>query len=78
MYKGIQSAGAAIAWRLDYYEIPYLNMFGSCWGLLGGSLLIAAPLVFYQIENHTSEEDDDINLTLTVAKSESSHLERAA
>lgn len=61
IYKSIQSAGAAICWRLDYYKIPYMNMFASCWALTGGSLLIAVPLVFFMIENHTNAEDDDMN-----------------
>jgi hypothetical protein len=28
-YKGIQSAGAAIFWRLDLSEKPVMTMFGS-------------------------------------------------
>jgi len=47
-YKGIQSAGAAIIWRLDgiHSAPPYMNLFASCWALLAGGLLIAAPVIF--------------------------------
>lgn len=60
-FKSIQSAGAAIMWRLDYYEIPYINMFASCWALCVASLLISFPLVFFMIENHTEDVEDDLN-----------------
>lgn len=60
-YKSIQSAGAAIMWRLDYYQVPYINMFASCWALCIGSLLFCFPLSFFMIKNHTDACDDDLN-----------------
>lgn len=57
-YKGIQSAGAAVIWRIDALELPYMNIFGSTWGLLGASLLIAVPLIFFDVEDHTELEKD--------------------
>ncbi|ODV76759.1 MFS general substrate transporter [Suhomyces tanzawaensis NRRL Y-17324] len=57
-YKGIQSAAAAIAWRLDAMGHLYMAMFGSSWGLVQGSLLIAAPLILFKITDHTELEDD--------------------
>lgn len=57
-YKGIQSAGAAIMWRLDGLNTPYWNMFGSCWGLLIGSLLIALPVILTKIKDHVPVEED--------------------
>ena len=57
-YKGIQSAGAAIIWRLDGLHNPpsYMALFASSWGLLAGSLLIAAPVMLWKIKvcNHLS------------------------
>jgi hypothetical protein len=50
-YKGIQSAGAAITWRLDDIGIPYMNMFASNWALLAGSLLIALPVILWKVED---------------------------
>ncbi|KAJ6262353.1 hypothetical protein Dda_3161 [Drechslerella dactyloides] len=57
-YKGIQSAGSAISFRLDSLKIPYMNMFGSCWGLLLGSMLIASPLIFFRIQEHIPAAED--------------------
>lgn len=57
-YKGIQSAGAAIMWRLDDIGTPYLNLFASCWALLGGSLIIALPVLLWKIRDTVPLEDD--------------------
>lgn len=59
-YKGIQSAGAAIMWRLDGLDNApeYMAMFASCWGLLAGSLLFAAPVIWIKILDHADEERD--------------------
>ncbi|KAI9371935.1 major facilitator superfamily domain-containing protein [Aspergillus egyptiacus] len=57
-YKGIQSAGAAGMWAMDFNGTGYMTMFASCWGLLGASLLIAAPVIFFKIKEHTELDDD--------------------
>ncbi|ERF70972.1 hypothetical protein EPUS_09043 [Endocarpon pusillum Z07020] len=57
-YKGIQSAGAAIIWRLDGLNTPYMNLFASCWGLLAGSLVIALPVVILKIKDTVPVEED--------------------
>ena len=57
-YKGIQSAGAAVIFRVDALKTPFINIFASCWALLGGSLLIAAPLIFTKIRETVPIEDD--------------------
>ena len=59
-YKGIQSAGAAIIWRLDGLSSapPYMNLFVSCWVLLAGSLVIALPLVILKIKDTVPVEED--------------------
>lgn len=57
-HRGIQSAGGAVTWSLDNHSIAYMNYFASCWALLGGSLLIAAPLVVLKIQDHSSIEKD--------------------
>lgn len=57
-YKGIQSAGGAIMWRLDSLGTPYINMFASCWGLLAGSLLIALPVLLLKIKDTVPVEED--------------------
>ena len=57
-YKGIQSAGAAIVWRMDSVGVPYMHMFASCWGLLAGSLIIALPVLLLKIKDTSSLDDD--------------------
>lgn len=59
-YKGIQSAFAAIVWRLDALEHSYMALFGSSWGLVHGSLIIAAPLILFKITDHTEIQEDGI------------------
>ncbi|KAK5107864.1 hypothetical protein LTR62_000624 [Meristemomyces frigidus] len=59
-YKGIQSAGAAIIWRLDGLSNapPYMNLFASCWGLLAGGLVIALPVIIMKIKDTVPIEED--------------------
>lgn len=59
-YKGIQSAGAAIIWRLDGLNSPppYMNMFASCWILLAVSLVIALPVMILKIKDTVPVEED--------------------
>lgn len=58
-YKGIQSAGAAIAWRLDAYGTAYMSMLASSWALVQGSMVIAIPLVFFMVTDHTADEESE-------------------
>ncbi|KAE8442901.1 hypothetical protein EG329_002573 [Mollisiaceae sp. DMI_Dod_QoI] len=59
-YKGIQSAGAAIIWRLDGLKFPppYMNLFASCWILLAGSLVVALPVMILKIKDTVPIEED--------------------
>ncbi|KAF7550568.1 hypothetical protein G7046_g7974 [Stylonectria norvegica] len=57
-YKGIQSAGAAIFWRMDGMGKDYNTIFGATWGCLAASLLIAAPVIFLRIKDTVSVEED--------------------
>lgn len=60
-YKGIQSAGAAVAWSMDANNIPYMSMLASNWALLCGSMLCAAPVIFWQIKDHADIKADLAN-----------------
>ncbi|EGW31298.1 uncharacterized protein SPAPADRAFT_61870 [Spathaspora passalidarum NRRL Y-27907] len=60
-YKGIQSAGAAIAWRLDAIGVSYMALFASSWAMIQVSMLIAAPLIFWYIKDHTSADEDHMD-----------------
>ncbi|KAI9838181.1 MAG: hypothetical protein M1837_002610 [Sclerophora amabilis] len=57
-YKGIQSAGAAVIYRVDTIGVPFMNIFASCWALLAGSLIIAAPVIIWKVHDHCSVEED--------------------
>lgn len=57
-YKGIQSAGAAIFWRLDGLKKPYDTMFGATWGLIAGALVFAAPIIWTRIKDTVPLEED--------------------
>jgi hypothetical protein len=57
-YKGIQSAGSAVIWRLDSNNVPLMNLLASCWGLLVGGLVFALPLILTKIKDHVPIEED--------------------
>lgn len=63
-YKGIKSAGAAIAGRIDALGTanpsshPYSQQFGTAWGLLAASLVIAAPVIWTKIKDTVDVEED--------------------
>lgn len=57
-YKGIQSAGAAIFWRLDGLKTPFNTIFGATWGILAGALLIAGPVIWIRIKDTVPLEED--------------------
>jgi hypothetical protein len=57
-YKGIQSAGASIISAIDSTGTSYSSEFGASWGLLAGSIIIAAPTIFLRVKDHVNLEDD--------------------
>lgn len=57
-YKGIQSAGAAIAFRIDERKVSFMGEFASNWALLLGALLLAAPVIFLKIKDTVPVEED--------------------
>lgn len=67
-YKGIQSAGGAITWRMDDLKISYMAMFASNWGLLAGSLLVALPVILWKVEDTVPLEKDVAFTDETVAE----------
>ncbi|TQS37831.1 hypothetical protein Golomagni_01682 [Golovinomyces magnicellulatus] len=60
-YKGFQSAGSAVTWALDSHKILYMSEYASNFGLLAGSLLIAAPAIFLKLKNTVDLESDIAN-----------------
>ncbi|PWW76961.1 MFS general substrate transporter [Tuber magnatum] len=61
-YKGIQSAGAAVVWRLDGVKYSYATLFGSSWGLCGAGMLLAVPVIWRRIKDTELTEDDFVTL----------------
>ncbi|CAP61313.1 uncharacterized protein PODANS_3_10900 [Podospora anserina S mat+] len=57
-YKGIQSAGAAVFWRLDGLKTPFNTIFGVTWGLLAAALLFAAPVIWLKVKDTVTAEED--------------------
>jgi len=57
-YKGIQSAGNAIAAAIDNTHPTYIAAFGGNWGLLLGGLLFAAPVVLWKVKDTVEVEED--------------------
>lgn len=57
-YKGIQSTGAAIIFRLDAQKISFMGGFASSWGLLAGALIFALPLILLRVQDHVAVEED--------------------
>lgn len=57
-YKSIQSAGGAISPAIDSALVPYMTELGANWGLLAGSLIVAAPVIFLKIKETVPLEQD--------------------
>lgn len=43
---------------MDALETSFMREFAACWGILAGSLVIASPVVFFKIKDHTDVEED--------------------
>ncbi|KIJ70444.1 hypothetical protein HYDPIDRAFT_105168 [Hydnomerulius pinastri MD-312] len=63
-YKGIQSAGAAGAWRADAVLLPYMNIFISTWVLCAAGMVFALPMIYYRIKDHTGPDDETLESKL--------------
>ncbi|KAI0799885.1 major facilitator superfamily domain-containing protein [Xylaria sp. FL0064] len=57
-YKGIQSAGAAVFWALDGHGVSYRILYGVTFGICAFSILVAAPVIWLRIKDHTDIEED--------------------
>lgn len=57
-YKGIQSAGSAISANIDARHVPFMTQLAINWGMLAGSLLIAAPIIVRYVKDTTPLEED--------------------
>ncbi|KAJ0765029.1 putative Ion channel regulatory protein, UNC-93 [Helianthus annuus] len=59
-YKGVQSAGAAVAWQIDTHKVPYMNQLLVNWALTTISYPLLALLVikFVKDEDKVGEDDE--------------------
>lgn len=55
-YKGIQSAGAAVTFRLDAQRKPWMTLLIISWAVMAAGLVIMAPVLVSRVQNHTVEE----------------------
>ncbi|KAF8647620.1 hypothetical protein HU200_065255 [Digitaria exilis] len=64
-YKGVQSAGAAVAWQIDTHKTPLLSQLVVNWGLMTISYPLLALLVFLAVKDEdtsvSSVEDGNGN-----------------
>ncbi|EPS71170.1 hypothetical protein M569_03587 [Genlisea aurea] len=55
LYKGVQSAGAAVAWQIDTHNISFLNELITNWVLM----TVSYPLLVLLIIRAVNDDDDD-------------------
>jgi hypothetical protein len=58
-FKSLQGVGSACAWRVSNEELPFLVDLAVTWGLVMGSLLIAAPVLMGRIKNEVINKKDE-------------------
>ncbi|KAJ1918916.1 hypothetical protein IWQ60_007380 [Tieghemiomyces parasiticus] len=56
-YKGVQSAGGAVAWRIDAVGTSFLAQFIVNWALLTASIPLMAPVVYKITETSGCNEE---------------------
>ncbi|KAG8390474.1 hypothetical protein BUALT_Bualt01G0087200 [Buddleja alternifolia] len=55
-YKGVQSAGAAVAWQIDTHKVPFLNELITNWALM----TVSYPLLALLIMKAVKDDDDQV------------------
>ncbi|OAA57758.1 Major facilitator superfamily domain, general substrate transporter [Cordyceps fumosorosea ARSEF 2679] len=55
LYKGLQAAGAAMAWRLNALQLAPMKQLAMDWGLCIGSLIVVLPMVLTISEKTVAE-----------------------
>lgn len=57
-YKGIQSAGAAVAWQVDTRNVPFLSQLIVNWVLTTVSYPLLLVLVFLAVKDNNIEAEE--------------------
>uniref|UniRef100_A0A6N2LP24 Major facilitator superfamily (MFS) profile domain-containing protein n=1 Tax=Salix viminalis TaxID=40686 RepID=A0A6N2LP24_SALVM len=60
-YKGVQSAGAAVAWQVDAHKVPLLTQLIVNWSLTTVSYPLLAILVMLAVKDDQKGEEPSIN-----------------
>ena len=78
-YKSIQSAGAAVIWRVDALKAPFRAIFASSWALSGAGLIVAFPIVLMKIrETNVHREDYVTHQDMGITSNEEERLVHGA
>ncbi|KAI3457913.1 hypothetical protein Pfo_014575 [Paulownia fortunei] len=56
-YKGVQSAGAAVAWQIDTHKVPFLNELITNWALMTVSYPLLALLIIRAVKDDNEVEE---------------------
>lgn len=56
-YKGIQSAGAAVAWQVDSHTVPFMNQLIANWALTTISFPLLVALVVLAVKDDNKDEE---------------------
>ncbi|KAI5459210.1 major facilitator superfamily domain-containing protein [Mariannaea sp. PMI_226] len=73
MYKSLQSAGAAIIYRLDSLGVPYMSLFISNWAMLAGSLIVAFPVAYFMVHEHSEADPDADSVDSSMSSEKANH-----
>lgn len=60
-YKGVQSAGAAVAWQVDTHKVSFLSQLIVNWVLTTVSYPLLVVLVILAVKDENISEEGDTN-----------------
>ncbi|PON78547.1 Ion channel regulatory protein, partial [Parasponia andersonii] len=63
-YKGVQSAGAAVAWQVDNHKVSFLSQLIVNWSLTTVSYPLLVILVLFAIKDENKSEEGDTRETV--------------
>ncbi|KAF4347763.1 hypothetical protein F8388_024784 [Cannabis sativa] len=77
-YKGVQSAGAAIAWQVDTHKVSFLSQLIVNWSLTTVSYPLLVILVFFAVKDGNKSEEGDAKVGTPVQQMEEDYLSSKA
>lgn len=57
-YKGVQSAGGAVAWQVDVHKVPFLNQLIANWVMTTVSYPLLVVLVLLAVKDYHKVEGE--------------------